>query len=55
MLYSSRAIINKYLDKQKIPYKYGVQIRVLPLNAKHCILRNKMAELNDLEEPLWND
>jgi len=55
MLSSSKAIINKHLDKQKIPYKYSIQTRALPLNAKHYILRNKMAELNDLKEPLWNE
>jgi len=44
--------MNKYLDKRKTPYKYSMQTRALPLNAKHCILRNKMAELKDLEEPL---
>jgi len=52
MLSFSGAMMNKHLDKWKIPYKYGVQIRALPLNAEHCILRNKMAKLKDLEKPL---
>jgi len=29
-----------------------MQIKALPLNAKYCILKNRMAELNDLKEPL---
>ena len=41
-----------HLDKRETPYKRGVQIKALPLNAKHYILRNKIVELNNLDKPL---
>jgi hypothetical protein len=44
MLSSSGAITNIYLDKWKIFYRYGVQIKALLLNAKYRILRNKIVE-----------
>ena len=40
------------LDKQKTPYIYSTQTKALPLNIKHCILRNKMVEQNNLDKPL---
>ena len=49
---SSRAIINELLDRQETPYRHSAQIKVLLLNVKHYILRNKIVELNDLDEPL---
>jgi len=52
MLLSSGAIINKHLDKWKILYKHSVQIKALPLNTKHYILKNKIVEQNDLDKPL---
>jgi len=33
-----------FLDKWEILYKYGVQIKALPLNIKYYILKNKMVE-----------
>jgi len=55
MLSSSGVIINTLLDKWKIPNIHGAQTKALPLNVKHRILRNKMVEQNNLDEPLWND
>jgi len=52
MLFSFRVIINKHLDKWKTPYRRSIETKALPLKAKHYILRNKMAELNDLDKPL---
>ena len=55
MLSFFRIIINKYLDKRKIPYRRSMQIEALTLNTKHYILRNKIVKLNNLDEPLYSD
>jgi hypothetical protein len=41
-------MMNVHLDKQKIFYRYGVQIKASLLNAEYHILRNKIVEQNDL-------
>ena len=52
MLSSSGAITNELLDRQETPYRYGAQTKVLPLSVEPRILKNKIVEQNDLDEPL---
>jgi len=47
--------MNELLDRQETPYRHSAQTKALLLNAEPRIQKNKMAELNDLDEPLWND
>ena len=46
--------MNELLDRREIPYRYSAQTKALPLNVERPILKNKIVEQNDLDEPLWN-